>query len=316
MQAKTGRMRGWLIPTMLILFILEIMMLPVVIGVTYGGPSEGPKHVLSYQTGILMWDSATGIREDGTAELSLFSDGYEGVKSEDGVKIIAPGTGGKTIVRLKNDISGSITYTAVLYDIKSTEALNVISTLGGDNLTDTERYFLPEGMEDVNVIRAVTGTLPGKEFQDFSVEWIWPLSGDSAVDTALGDKAAFSKADDITVGLYIVVEDENAEPDNPNNPDKPKPDNPIIPDNPHNPDDPSNPIDTDYPSESNDPDIIESDDSDYPYDSEDSAHVIWPEVPETGDKSIISTYLVLLAISGAVLLFLLIGDIDKRRDKA
>ena len=41
-----------------------------------------PAHVLSYTTGRLTWDSATGIDENGAAVLSLFADAYQNVLSE------------------------------------------------------------------------------------------------------------------------------------------------------------------------------------------------------------------------------------------
>lgn len=315
MKAETGRAHGWLMPTVLILFILEVMLLPIAIDITYGGPSEGPKHILSYYTGRLIWDSATGILPDGTAELSLFSDGYEGIKSVDGAKIIAPGTQGRTVVRLKNEVDTGIRYTAVLYDIKSSDALNVITTLSGEGLSDTHRYVLPDGMESVNIIRTVTGILDGMEFQDFTVEWQWPFSGDDSSDTALGNQAAFSKADDITVGLYIVVDGQDT-PLQPQDPEKP--------DDPDDPDDPPVYLDPDLPTESDNPDTIEDDEDDSPDpdgglshpEDMDSADLIRPEVPKTGGHSLFSTYLVLMGISGAVLLLLLIGGRGKRSDKA
>lgn len=324
MKAGTGRAHGWLMPTVLILFILEVMLLPVAIGITYGGPSEGPKHVLSYYPGSLIWDSATGILPDGTAELSLFSDGYEGVKAVDGVKIIAPGTQGRTVVRLKNEVSTSINYTAVLYDIKSSDKLNVITTLSGENLYDTDRYVLPDGMESVNIIRTVTGILYGKEFKDFTVEWQWPFSGDDSADTDLGNQAAFSEADDITVGLYIVVEGSGTPPEQHD------------PDEPDDPDDPPVDLDPDLPTESDNPDTVEDDEDEEDVDPDndgeqnhpenkdnadsanhdDTSDLIRPEVPKTGGYSLFSTYLVLMGISGAVLLLLLIGGRVKRSDKA
>ena len=53
-----------------------------------------PAHVLSYTTGRLTWDRATGIDENGAAVLSLFADAYQNVLSENGERVAAPGTDG------------------------------------------------------------------------------------------------------------------------------------------------------------------------------------------------------------------------------
>ena len=215
MRVKTERAhrgQSWLLPMVLILFILEIVLLPVTLGIAYGGPGDGPSHVLTYESGRLVWDSATGIREDGTAELSFFSDRYRGVEAHNGQKLVAPGTDGKVIIRLKNHSRGLVTYTAVLYRIRSNPSLPVEAGLSGNAFTDTDAYSLPEGVMEENVVRAVNGTLSGNMFQDFSIHWLWTLEGNEAqdeVDTALGDQAAFGETEDITVGFYIVLEDDN-----------------------------------------------------------------------------------------------------------
>ncbi len=312
MQSIVQRMRGWLLPTMLILFILEILLLPIAIGITYGGPSEGPNHILSYYAGELYWDSATGIRPDGTAELSLFNDLFAGVDEQDGVKVIAPGSQGKAVVRLVNDGSVNVTFTAVLYQIQSNELLNVNASLNGNMLTNAERVFLPKGLENADVVRAVTGTLTAWSFQDFSVEYIWPFSGSDEADTIVGDSAAFSKTEDITLGLYIVVEDLSLVNHDPNPPDDPGDDYP----------DPGDIIDPDLPTQSDDAETVDLDDElqapaeDSTEYSEDPEWLVRPEVPATGSNNLLCSYLVLTAISGGLLLFLYISGRDKRSDKA
>lgn len=206
--------RQWLLPTVLILFILEIMTLPFVIGLTYSGRSESPNHTLVYsadsESASLMWDSATGIRADGTAELDVFQAEYDGVKAEDGQNVVAPGTEGFNIVRLENSVKGSIRYTAVFYRIQTNDKLPVKASLSGTGFTDTDTYSLPAGVEEKQVLRAVTGQLGGGQRQDFDINWLWTFyesDDQDMVDTYLGNK---DPADRVTVGLYIVVEDDNS----------------------------------------------------------------------------------------------------------
>lgn len=80
-----------------------------------------PAHVLSYTTGRLTWDSATGIDENGAAVLSLFADAYQNVLSENGERVVAPGTDGSCTVRLENRMGYAISYIAVAYRIKEAE---------------------------------------------------------------------------------------------------------------------------------------------------------------------------------------------------
>lgn len=199
----------WLLPTVLILFILEVLSLPLVLGITYSGRSESPDHILTYTQGKLTWDSATGIDENGVAVLNLFDAEYENAKGANGENIVAPGTEGFNIVRLKNAVTGSVNYKAVLYRIRTNEDLPVEAALEGENFTDTADYPLPEGVTADQVVRAVDGTIGGNEILDFDISWAWNYdesADQNAIDTILGDKA---ESDEVTVGLYIVVEDNN-----------------------------------------------------------------------------------------------------------
>ena len=208
--------RRWLLPVVLILFILEIATLPFVINLTYSGRSEAPNHVLTYTADRsnvkLTWDSATGIRDDGSAELDLFDAIYPSVEANNGENVIAPGTDGFNIIRLKNSAGGAIKYTAVLYRIRTSDQLPVDVTLSGENFTDTAYYHLPDGVEGNQVVRAVTGTLGGDQIQDFDINWLWSYYDDETqdiVDTYLGDGAALGNDERVTVGFYITVEDDN-----------------------------------------------------------------------------------------------------------
>ena len=197
----------WLIPTVLILFILEALLLPYVLELTYAGRSEGPDHILTYTTGSLVWDSATGIDEHGVAELNLFDTLYDDAVDGNGDPVVAPGTEGYNIVRLKNECGRTVTFTAVLYRIRTNDLLPVETDLVGE-YTDTDVYQLPTQVEQQHVIRAVTGQIPADQIQDFDISWVWQYSSSEEqdrIDTILGSA---EETDQITVGLYIVVEDQ------------------------------------------------------------------------------------------------------------
>lgn len=200
----------WLLPMVLVLFILEVITLPFVMGITYSGRSEAPDHVLTYTKGKLTWNSATGIGENGAAELDLFDAVYPNVVSADGEDVVAPGTEGFSIVRLKNSVKGKINYTAVLYRIRTSEALPVEARLDMEGHSTATSYGLPEGVDESQVIKAVKGSIGGGEIKDFDISWLWDFyeSGEQdKIDTMLGIQA---EADRVTVGLYIVVEDNNS----------------------------------------------------------------------------------------------------------
>lgn len=198
----------WLLPTVLILFILEVLTLPLVLEITYAGRSDGPDHILTYTTNSLVWDSATGIDEHGVAQLSLFHTIYDDTVDGNGDKVVAPGTEGLNILRLKNNSQSEITYTAVLYCIKTNDALPVEVTLQGEGFAETESYSLPYEIGEEYVLRAVTGILPKDQIRDFDISWLWDYEvsdKQNEIDTVLGN---WDELDDITVGVYIVVEDE------------------------------------------------------------------------------------------------------------
>lgn len=302
------RKKEWLLPVILILFLLEAVLFPFATGLTYAGRNESPHHILTYSTGKLLWDSATDVDEEtGVAELSLFNSVYQNVQADNGDKVIAPGTQGKNIIRLKNNVDYSIQYVAVMYRMKEEDALPVEPVMADDAaFTDTETYPLPEGVTKDQVVRAVTGTVGGNKIQDFDISWLWEYYESDErdqIDTSLGNKAAWDVADEVMAGLYIVVTDDydpdypyiqessDSDPDNPesssSNPDTPNPPDTSSPSNPADPSNPSNP--------------------DNPY-----VYPEIPEVPQTGISSRITQYLVLLTVSGVLLLMFLL---EQRKEK-
>lgn len=210
---RTKKLREWLFPAILILFILQVILLPVMIGLTYAVPAERPEHILTYRTGSLVWDKATSVRPDGSAELTFFETLYQNVNAGNAEKVLAPGTEKDRVVRLKNDTNKEITYTAVLYSLSTSQNLDIGATLSGDGFSDTSQYMLPESIKEETVIRAVGGKLGAKKLQDFDINWFWNYEDGANVDerdridTYLGNKAASGKADDATLGFYIVVRD-------------------------------------------------------------------------------------------------------------
>lgn len=215
MNSRSKR-KGGLLPAVLVLFLLVVFLFPFAARLTYAGDSQGPDHILTYTTGSLTWDSATELDgQTGAARLSLFDTSYQNVLAGDTSRVVAPGTQGESIVRLKNSAAGSIRYVAVLYRIKEQDTLPVAPVLAGDAFSDTSSYPLPTGVEADQVVRAVTGSVNAGEMADFSISWLWNYYENDQrdqLDTALGDKAAFAQADDVTAGLYIVVEEDSPSP--------------------------------------------------------------------------------------------------------
>lgn len=262
------RKKDGFLPVMLILLLLTAVLTPFAAERTYAGRNDVPHHILTYTTGSLTWDSATDVDEKtGAAELSLFNSTYQNVQAENGDKVIAPGTEGKNIVRLKNDEAYSMEYIAVIYRVKEEDTLPVEPVLADDAaFTDAETYPLPAGVTQEQVVRAVTGTVGANEIQDFDIAWLWEYYESDErdqMDTALGNKAAWATPDEVQAGLYIVaVEDSHPDAENPDadDPDRPDPDDPYT----------------------------------------------YPEAPQTGDSSNFALYLFLMLVGGVLLLLLLL----------
>lgn len=139
-----SKLRQRLLPAVLILFLLQVLLFPFAVGVTYSDRSQSPDHVLTYTTGALTWDNATGINDEGAAELHLFDAVYDNVESSNGDHVIAPGTEGHHFIRLKNDEKYDISYVAVMYEVKENENLPVKTTFSVENAEAAENYPLPD----------------------------------------------------------------------------------------------------------------------------------------------------------------------------
>ena len=174
---------------LLLLFIMQVLLLPAVIGATYATKSVKPEHIITYTPGKLSWDENTETDSSGAARLFLFDSAYES--------------------------SGKISYRAVLFYKKSDEALPASLTLSGEGFRDSENTALPKELRDMSVVRSVTGELAAKGLQELDVSWLWEFEdGEKAAerdesDTRFGNKAADGNADTLSAGVYIVIEDEN-----------------------------------------------------------------------------------------------------------
>lgn len=126
LREKTNRLE-----VVLTLLLIQLILLPAALGVTYASSGTRPEHILTYTTGRLTWDSATETDGQGAARLELFRRSYDNVNAADGQRVIAPGTAGETVVRLKNNTGRTVSYTAVLYEKKTNAALPVTSALTG-----------------------------------------------------------------------------------------------------------------------------------------------------------------------------------------
>lgn len=207
MLKKIEKLRFWLMPVFLILFIAEILTLPLVLDITYAGRSDVPQHILTYKRNKLTWNHKKDIEKNGVAKLQFFETEYDNVTSENGDAVFAPGTEKNSIIRLKNAIENTVSYTAVVYEIKNNEQLPVKTKLKDSSFTDAREYILPDGVKDEQVVRAVTGKIKGGEIQDFDIFWVWEYFEDEnqdIEDTVLGDSN-----EDVTLGFYLVIEDNN-----------------------------------------------------------------------------------------------------------
>lgn len=208
---KKHRRPGSLLHLVLFLLAINILLLPLGLHFSYAGSPQSPASTLTYTTGKLTWDSATGIRPDGTAELDFFEDRYSNVQSSQQDSVIAPGTGESRMIRLHNAASQTVRYKALVYRILPGAAVPLSCDLSADGAAVTHQLpALPEGVTEQQVVKAVEGSVAGGMVQDFTVDWSWPFERDAdAEDTALGIQGT----DQGTLGFYIVVVDDIQEPD-------------------------------------------------------------------------------------------------------
>ncbi len=203
----------WIFPSFFTLFILECIILPSMLGMTQCTNKGIPEHILTYTTGRLIWDINTKIDSSGSAKLSLFENNYGILEGTDSVPIILPGMDNKCFVHLNNSTKNDVNYTAVLCERKSENLIYLKTRMNCSNSVDTNDYKLPDTASDCKVIKAVTGTLCGKEIQNFDIECFWDYQGKSeeeieeSITTDLDSISVLNPGESIFVGLYITIED-------------------------------------------------------------------------------------------------------------
>lgn len=218
----TKKFRDGLLAAVLILFVMQALLLPLVVGTTYASKGRTPEHIITYSGHRLRWDAQTVLDENGAAQLDFFDSQYQNVRAHNDDQLVVPGVENRCLIRLQNSANGPIGYTAVLYEVRK-DILPVVASMTGENFEDTERFSLPESLKDVRVIRAVQGSLPANQMQEFDIDWLWAFedseytSLQDAMDTYLGDQAAAGRAEEMTLGFYLIVTDNNTEvyPDSP-----------------------------------------------------------------------------------------------------
>lgn len=183
----------------------------------WADPGTERKHELTYTLNRLRWESPTKVDPlTGVAQLTLFDAVYgDTVASQDGEKVIAPGTAGANRVRLSNKVHGPVEFIAVLYQIQDnvvfpvTPVMQVDSAKPVKELTQYNDLVLPQGIDATQVVSAWEGVVPAQDICDFVIHWRWLFEQGAAqdeADTLLGNQA---ELDEISVGLYIIVEDNN-----------------------------------------------------------------------------------------------------------
>lgn len=60
---------------LLLLFIMQVLLLPAVIGATYATKSVKPEHIITYTPGALSWDENTETDSSGAAKAFPFRFG-------------------------------------------------------------------------------------------------------------------------------------------------------------------------------------------------------------------------------------------------
>ena len=198
-----------LLPVLVVLFVIEVLLFPIVVQTSYATKSETPEHILTYTKNKLTWDHQTQVNQHGAAELTLFHNKDQHVESLNSDKVVAPGMQGENTIRLKNDAPKEVSFYAVFYRLESDLRLPIQTSIDSQNIKTTSSYPMMDGIEPEQVIEAYQGTIRPQTIHDFDISWVWDFEVNElqdVLDTELGDRAS----DDLTLGSYIVVEDNNS----------------------------------------------------------------------------------------------------------
>lgn len=213
MECKKIRNRERILSIILILFLMEVLTLPLVVYYTYADRGDEISHNLIYEDNRLHWDESTDIESDGTASLNLFSKKYSNGVSENGEKIVLPGTELSSIIRFSNREKETLKFTAVLYRKDKGENIPVNLSMSGENLETTDEYTLPDKIRKEDVVTAVKGTVKQSEIQDFNIVWSWDYyenDYEDSIDTGLANKQSFNELPEIQAGFCVICESDGS----------------------------------------------------------------------------------------------------------
>ena len=145
---------------------------------------------------------------DGQTDLEIFRVSYENgegnviIQSGNGDKVIAPGASNEYVFTLQNTSGMSLDYTLKMeaYFSAGEKVIPVVV-----RMTDYEKKYIvggPDQYEDVMKLNSVwvTNSLSVNYIASYYLEWMWPMDGDDAYDTLLGNMPEGEE-----VSLTIVI---------------------------------------------------------------------------------------------------------------
>ena len=157
----------------------------------------------------------------GETDVEIFSIRYDNesgettVRSKDGTKVLAPGTGSTYEFALENTGNVALDYTLEMeaWFSDAEYPIPVVASV----VSHEGEYLLggAEEMEDVLRLEEVrqSGTVAAGNIMPYALNWEWPFELDDAYDTMLGNLAV---EEDLT--LTVVIRTTATYSDNPDNP--------------------------------------------------------------------------------------------------
>ena len=157
----------------------------------------------------------------GETDVEIFSIRYDNesgettVRSRDGAKVLAPGTGSTYHFALENTGNVALDYTLEMeaWFSDAEYPIPVVASVVGHE----GEYLLGSAEEMVDVLRLEevrqSGTVAAGNIMPYALNWEWPFELDDAYDTMLGNLAV---EEDLT--LTVVIRTTATYSDNPDNP--------------------------------------------------------------------------------------------------
>lgn len=168
----------------------------------FAGSAQEPDAIVSFDRNEFTWNVETD--SSGCAKLDIFKHNDANVKSVNGDTLIAPGTSGKYLVRMCNEMDAKMGYTVLVYKSALMDIpINV--ELSGNNLDEIDSNSIPETLLSNDIIGAYQGTVKGGRHAELGISWVWSFEGtevDDQNDTYLGNLAC---KEDVTYELRVLV---------------------------------------------------------------------------------------------------------------